>query len=80
MGDLMEEKKITDDVSIEIYDESLQGASIVCHYCDGPAGMEGSRMMLLRENDDGPMYWCTGCGYVLDDGVAMAVRLNEVNI
>jgi hypothetical protein len=73
------EKKICDDVSIEIYDESLGGGEIVCHYCDGDR-MQGSRMMISRENDDGPMYWCTGCGYTLDEGVAMMVRLNEVDI
>ena len=76
----MIEKKIAEDVSVETYDESLGGGEIVCHYCDGEAGVNGSRMMLLRENEDGPMYWCTGCGYTLDEGVAMMVRLNEVDI
>ena len=76
----MKEKKITEDVSIETYDDSMQEADIVCHYCDGETGMEGSRLMIRRENENGPMYWCTGCGYTLDEGVAMAVRLNEVDI
>lgn len=76
----MIEKKITDDVSVEIYDESLGEVEVVCHYCDGKEGMQGSRLMISRENEDGPMYWCTGCGYTLDEGVAMMVRLNEVDI
>ena len=77
----MKEKKITEDVSIETYDDlTPYEPDIVCHYCDGVNGMGGSRLMLRRENENGPMYWCTGCGYTLDEGVAMAVRLNEVNI
>ena len=74
----MREKKITEDVSIETYDESFDYAEVVCHNCDGDG--EPGRLMILRENEDGPMYWCTGCGYTLDEGVAMAVRLNEVDI
>lgn len=76
----MIERRICVDVSIETYDESLGGGEVVCHYCDGEAGMQGSRMMISRANEDGPMYWCTGCGYTLDEGVAMMVRLNEVDI
>ena len=76
----MTEKKITEDVTIETYDKSLGGGEVVCHYCKGEQGSEGSRLMVSRENDDGPMYWCTGCGYTLDEGVAMAVRLHEVDI
>jgi len=71
------EKKIAENVSLETY---LSGDIIVCHYCKGRDGRQGSRMMLLRENEEGPMYWCTGCGYTLDEGLSMAVRLNEVNI
>ena len=76
----MIEKKITENVTLEVYDDAIGGGEIVCHYCNGEAGVEGSRMMLRRENEDGPMYWCTGCGYTLDEGVAMMVRLNEVDI
>ena len=76
----MTEKTIAENVTIETYDDSLENAEVVCHYCDGREGVQGSRLMISRENDDGPMYWCTGCGYTLDEGVAMAVRLNEVNI
>lgn len=36
--------------------------------------------MTFRENDEGPMYWCEGCGFVLDSGVAMAIRLYEAPI
>ncbi len=76
----MTEKKIAEDVTIETYDDSLGNAEVICHYCDGKEGMKGSRLMISRENEEGPMYWCTGCGYTLDEGVAMAVKLNEVDI
>lgn len=76
----MREKKITEEVSIETYDDSMQGADVVCHYCPGVEGGESSKLMIRRENKDGPMYWCTGCGYTINEGVAMAIRLNEVNI
>ena len=36
--------------------------------------------MALRESDDGPLYWCPGCGYSPDKGISMAIRLNEVKI
>ncbi len=36
--------------------------------------------MVFRDNNEGPMYWCTGCGHTLDEGIAMAIRLNEVEI
>lgn len=36
--------------------------------------------MHLRENEDGPLYWCPGCGYSPDEGISMAIRLNEVQI
>ncbi len=74
----MIEKKITQNVAVEVYDSSLGNAEVVCHYCDGVEGI--SKVMLLRENEDGPMYWCTGCGYTLDEGLAMMVRLNEIDI
>ena len=41
--------------------------------------VEDKSFMILRENDDGPMYWCEGCGYTLEDGEAMAVRLFEAD-
>lgn len=36
--------------------------------------------MVFRDNNEGPMYWCIGCGHTLDEGVSMAIRLNEVEI
>ena len=36
--------------------------------------------MVFRDNNEGPMYWCIGCGFTLEEGVSMAVRLNEVEI
>ncbi len=36
--------------------------------------------MALRESEDGPLYWCPGCGYSPDEGISMAIRLNEVPI
>ena len=36
--------------------------------------------MVFRDNNKGPMYWCMGCGFTLDEGMSMAVRLNEVEI
>jgi hypothetical protein len=60
-------KKIAEDVY-------LINGDILVHQCTGESFM---KVMQLRESDDGPMYWCDGCGYVVDDGVAMAVRLYE---
>ena len=76
----MTEKTIAQDVTIETYNYGLDTAEVICHYCDGKEGTQGSRLMISRENEEGPMYWCTGCGYTLDEGVAMAVKLNEVDI
>lgn len=54
----------------------------ILHDCrgigSGTSGGLGS--MILRDNDDGPLYWCEVCGHTLEGGVAMALRLNEVNI
>jgi predicted SprT family Zn-dependent metalloprotease len=36
--------------------------------------------MVFRDNNEGPMYWCMGCGYTLEEGISMAIRLNEVEI
>ena len=76
----MIEKKLTNNVTVGHYSSGEDETDLICHYCDGQEGMQGSKLMLERDNDDGPMYWCTGCGYTLDEGVAMMVRLNEVNI
>ena len=48
------------------------------HMCEPP--LHKFAQIVLRENEEGPLYWCTGCGYTLDKGVSMAIRLNEVDI
>lgn len=47
------------------------------HKCPG---QEYLTEMVFRDNNEGPMYWCIGCGFTLDEGISMAVRLNEVEI
>jgi len=46
------------------------------HDCVGDTWMG---IMSLRENDEGPVYWCNNCGHTLENGEAMAVRLYEAN-
>jgi hypothetical protein len=60
-------KKVAEDVYL-ICD------NVLVHRCV-PDGWY--KTMTLRESDEGPMYWCDGCGYTVDEGVAMAVRLYE---
>jgi len=48
------------------------------HMCNPP--LHKFAQIVLRENEEGPLYWCTGCGYTVDEGVSMAIRLNEVDI
>ena len=69
------QKKVAEDVYI--VDSIIADSLKVYHRC--PDGGEMSEMT-LRENEDGPLYWCGGCGYTLEEGLSMAVRLNEVNI
>jgi uncharacterized Zn finger protein len=52
---------------------------IVAHSCP-TIQPQWFKKMILRENDEGPLYWCEECGYVLEKGVSMAVRLYEVPI
>ena len=33
--------------------------------------------LTLRENEEGPLYWCAQCGITIDNGEAMAIRLFE---
>ena len=54
-----------------------QATPIVAHMCNDA---EWLHEMTLRENETGPLYWCTGCGYTLEEGLSMAIRLNEVDI
>lgn len=62
---------------VYIVDTSTQGLQVVHRCATFP---EGLKEMTLRENEEGPMYWCNGCGYVLEEGLSMAIRLNEVDI
>jgi hypothetical protein len=70
------EKLIAEDVYI-IDDVLDREAPVVGHLCPDNGFLTE---MTLRENESGPMYWCRGCGYILEEGLSMAVRLNEVNI
>ena len=47
---------------------------VLVHLCNEDSAYHE---MTFRENDDGPMYWCEGCGFVLGNGEAMAIRLYE---
>ena len=64
-------RKIADEVYAEEagYDEIK-----LFHECN-----EGQWMyaLTLRENAEGPLYWCEGCGKTIDNGEAMALRLYE---
>jgi hypothetical protein len=50
---------------------------MLVHHCEGKTWL---KEMTYRENFDGPNYWCGGCGYELPDGIAMAVRMNELEL
>jgi hypothetical protein len=56
----------------------LEATESVAHRC--PKFPEGLKELTFRENDEGPLYWCNGCGYTVDNGVAMAIRLYEAPI
>lgn len=79
-------KKITEDIyEITPFEEERPGSfwklgveRHLMHMCEPP--LHKFAQIVLRENEEGPLYWCTGCGYTLDEGVSMAIRLNEVNI
>ncbi|KKN92455.1 hypothetical protein LCGC14_0209460 [marine sediment metagenome] len=68
-------KKIAENVYLVKYNTVPH--EMLVHHCEG---REDYKEMTLRENNDGPMYWCEGCGFVLDKGIAMAVRLYEAPI
>jgi hypothetical protein len=81
------ETKVTDSVWIEQYDSTLflNGCFVVhnCEHIDDneqALRQENSGVMHLRRNNQGPNYWCAKCGYVLDEGASMAVRLFEIKI
>ena len=67
-------KKIADDVWLLTYGNQ---PSIPVHLCEG---CDWFKVMRYRESFDGPVYWCEGCGYVLPDGLAMAIRVNELEL
>ena len=64
-------RKIADEVYAEEYgyDEVK-----LLHECN-----EGQWMytLTLRENEEGPLYWCAECGKTIENGEAMALRLYE---
>ena len=68
-------RKIADDVWLLSY-RSLK-KPIPVHICEG---CDWFKVMKYRENFDGPVYWCEGCGYVLPEGLAMAIRVNELEL
>lgn len=70
-------RKLAEAVYVEEYGYDLGHEEIkLLHECE-----EGEWMhhLALRENEDGPMYWCVNCGAVIDNGEAMAIRLYEAN-
>jgi hypothetical protein len=68
-------KKIADRVYILSYPG--MNKPMLVHHCPGNTWF---KEMTYRENFDGPNYWCRGCGHVLPDGIAMAVRVNELEL
>lgn len=75
--DLVEEKMLTTDIWERIYRRDEFERRVLLHDC----GQDDAKCpMESRGNHTGPEYWCTGCGFTLDGGEAMAVRLHEVNI
>jgi hypothetical protein len=69
------EKKIVENVYLVKY--ITFETEMLVHHCEGN---QHYKEMTFRESEDGPMYWCEGCGYTLDSGTAMAVRLYEAPI
>jgi len=70
-------KKLADDIyEITPFEEEGSEKHLM-HMCTPP--LHKFSQIVLRENEDGPLYWCTGCGFTVDDGLSMAIRLNEVD-
>ena len=67
-------RKIADQVYAQdrYYPEEI----LLLHECE-----EGEWMhhLTLRENAEGPLYWCVGCGATIENGEAMAIRLYEAD-
>lgn len=78
-GDLLRAIRGTEIAEGVYVSKALEGTSevIVRHQCEKDAW---PRIMVLRENEDGPVYWCGGCGFTLGNGEAMAIRLYQVDI
>jgi hypothetical protein len=68
-------RKVADEVYITDHVHA-QYESQLLHECD-----EGEWMhkLTLRENAEGPLYWCPGCGKTIENGEAMAIRLFEAD-
>ena len=66
-------RKIADEVYAAEWD---YGEINLLHECD-----EGDWLhkLALRENEEGPLYWCSACGKTIENGEAMAIRLYEAN-
>ena len=69
-------KKIAEGVYLLEYPK--KSIPLLVHQCEGIG--EWYKEMKFRDNFDGPNYWCVGCGYELPDGIAMAVRMNELEL
>jgi hypothetical protein len=69
-------KKIIDDVYLLEYKQ--MHTPLLVHECFGAE--DWYVRMTLRNNEEGPMYWCPGCGFVLPEGPSMAVRMYELEI
>ena len=71
-------RKIAQSVYIEEDENSISISPLpyLMHECE-----EGEWMhtLYLRENEEGPLYWCEGCGATIENGEAMAIRLYEAN-
>lgn len=65
-------KKISDDVYL------INGSTVV-HDC-GPREPSFLITMGHKETKNGILYTCKPCYYTLDEGVSMAIRLNEADI
>ena len=66
-------RKIADGVYVEEKYDFPEDITLL-HECE-----EGEWMhhLTLRENEEGPLYWCVGCGKTIENGEAMAIRLYE---
>lgn len=73
-GSHLNQKLIADGVYLI---DRMGDIPVVAHRCINSSWL---KEMTLRENETGPLYWCPSCGYILEEGLSMAIRLNEVDI